>query len=111
MQTQQVNTAQTSAQALNAIGQVRRKQLQDEIHDICVAAQRNGAADLSGKEIQSAYERLNGRRIEASTISSRLNNLIAAGRLERVAQVRPCAVTGNNIHPVRVPATQARLVG
>lgn len=100
----------TSAQALAAMRLPDIKQLQDKIHDICVAAQRNGYADLSGKEIQARYELLYGQRIEASTVSSRVNNLVTAGRLERVKQVRPCAVTGRDIHPVRVPLKQARLV-
>lgn len=111
MQTQHVNTAATSAQALQRIGNVKRKQLQDEIHDICIALHRNGASDISGKEIQAQYELIHGRRIEASTISSRVSNLIDAGRLVRLPDTRPCRVTGNNIHPVQVPATQARLVG
>ena len=112
MQTPQaVNTAATSAQALQRIGNVKRKQLQDEIHDICIAMHRHGMEDISGKEIQAQYELIHGKRIEASTISSRVSNLIDAGRLVRVADARPCRVTGNNIHPVRVPATQARLVG
>jgi hypothetical protein len=101
----------TSAQSLAAIRLPDIKQLQDKIHDICVAAQRNGFDDLSGKEIQARFELLYGRRIEASTVSSRVNNLVTSGRLERVQQVRPCAITGRDIHPVRVPLKQARLVG
>lgn len=101
----------TSAQALAAIGQRTVMNLQDRIHDICVAAQRNGMDDLSGKEIQERYERLYSKRIDASSVSARINNLISAKRLERLTTVRPCRVTGHDIHPVRVPATQARLVG
>lgn len=100
----------TSAQSLAAMRLPDIKQLQDKIHDICVAAQRNGYDDLSGKEIQARYELLYGRRIEASSVSSRVNNLVTAGRLERVQQVRPCSVTGRDIHPVRVPMKQVRLV-
>lgn len=100
----------TSAKALAAMPLPDIKQLQDKIHDICVAAQRNGYDDLSGKEIQARYELLYGHRIEASSVASRVNNLVTAGRLERVQQVRPCAVTGRDIHPVRVPMKQVRLV-
>ena len=100
----------TSAQALASMRLPDIKQLQDKIHDICVAAQRNGYDDLSGKEIQARYELLYGHRIEASSVASRVNNLVTAGRLERVQQVRPCAVTGRDIHPVRVPMKQVRLV-
>lgn len=111
MYDQLANTAQTSAQSLNAVGQRTIKHLQDQIHDICMAAQRNGFGNLSGKEIQAKYELIYGKRIDASSISARVNGLIAAGRLERVAIARACQVTGRDIHPVRVPATQARLVG
>jgi 1,2-phenylacetyl-CoA epoxidase catalytic subunit len=104
------NTRQTSAQALDRIGLPGLKQLQDKLHDICVAAQRNGIDDLSGKEIQARYELQYGQRIEASSVASRVNNLVTAGRLERVKVARPCKVTGRDIHPVRVPMKQVRLV-
>lgn len=100
----------TSAKSLAAMPLTELKQLQDKIHDICVAARRNGYDDLSGKEIQARYELLYGQRIEASSVASRVNNLVTAGRLERATHVRPCAVTGRDIHPVRVPMKQARLV-
>jgi hypothetical protein len=111
MQTQQANTAQTSAQALNALGPRNVKRKLDQIHDICIAAQRNGRGDMSGKEIQHQYEFVHAQRIDASIISARVNDLIAAGRLERCAIARMCLITGREIHPVRVPATQSRLVG
>lgn len=99
----------TSAQALGAMPLREIKQLQDKIHDICLAAQRNGYEDLTRKEIQHRYELLYSRRIDASTVSSRVHNLIVGGRLER-AKVRNCTVTGNEVEPVRVPLKQARLV-
>jgi hypothetical protein len=87
------------------------KHLHDQIHEICVIAQRNGRDDMSGKEIQERYEAIYGKRIEASSVSARVNNLVAANRLERLETMRPCRITGRDIHPVRVPLTQARLVG
>lgn len=99
----------TSAQAFAALRVPDLKQLQDKIHDICVAAQRNGLDDLTRKEIQARYELLYSCRIDASTVSSRVHNLIVGGRLER-APVRRCTVTGNEVEPVRVPLKQARLV-
>ena len=87
------------------------KHLQDQIHDICVTAQRNGHDDMSGKEIQERYEAIYGKRIDASSVSARINNLVAAHRLVRLETQRPCRITGRDIHPVRVPLTQARLVG
>lgn len=99
----------TSAVALQALGNVAHKTSLDKIFDICLAAQRNGADDLSGKEIQSKYELLYGQRIDAGTVSARVNNLVTAKRLERSRTARACAVTGRDIYPVRVPATQVRL--
>lgn len=109
-------TAQSSAQALASVGLSNIKKLQDRIHDICIAAQRNGVLDLSGREIQQRYEQQysieQGRdvRIEMSSVSSRVNALVSAGRLERLEVARACSVTGSNILPVRVPMMQARLV-
>lgn len=88
-----------------------QKQLQDKILDICITAKRNGRADLSGKEIQERYELVHGKRIDASSVSARVNGLIAAGRLVRLERSRPCRVTGRDIHPVRVVAVQAGLGG
>ena len=104
------STSHSSAQALAALGNGGKKRQLDDIHDICLAAQRNGADDLSGKEIQQRYELLHGKRIESSTVAGRVNDLVAVKRLERLTFVRSCSVTGRDIHPVRVPATQARLV-
>lgn len=111
MQSQQVTTAQSSAQALQALGQRKRKTQADVIHDICSLAQRSRAADISGGEIQELYERIHEKRIDRGTVSARVNELVAAKRLERVAVKRMCSVTKSDICPVRVPLAQARLVG
>lgn len=101
----------TSAMALDAVGLTGRMGLQNKILDICLREQRGGAEDLSGKEIQVIFERQYGQRIEASTVSGRVNELVAAKRLERIVLTRKCTVTGRDIHAVRVPATQARFTG
>ena len=100
----------SSAQSLQAVGTQVFMQLQDKIKDICVAAQLHGKTDLSMREIQSQYELQHGKRIEMSTVSSRVNSLVAAGRLVRLGVPRPCAITGRNILPLVAPLTQARLV-
>lgn len=100
----------TSGQAFAALRPPDIKHKLDRICDICLAAQRNGYDDLTRKEIQARYEMLYGCRIDASSVSSSVNNLIIGKRLER-APVRCCTVTGNEVEPVRVPYTQARLVG
>ena len=99
----------TSAQSLALMGLGEIKTLQDRILDICIRAQRNGVADLSGGEIQKRYELQYGQRLDKSSISARVNNLVSANRLERLQHARVCQVSGRNIAPVRVPAVQARL--
>ena len=99
----------TSAQALDAMGLRRMAGQRRKIFDIVVVAQRRGAKDLSLREIQQRFELLEGRRIDVSTVSARVNNLVAAGWLERRSDIRHCSVTGMAVHPVFVPPTQARL--
>lgn len=103
-------TRVSSAQSLEAVGLLGRASLMDKIEGICIARQRNGAQDLSGKEIQQLYEALHGVRLESGTISARIAGLIDAGRLVRRPEQRLCAVTGRNICPVYAPAKQTRLV-
>ena len=109
-QLNQGKTSQASAQAFGTIGNAGLKTSADKVFDICLAAQRNGIDDLSGREIQARYELLHGKRIDSGTVSARVNALVAAKRLERLTFSRACSVTGRDIYPVRVPATQARLV-
>ena len=102
-----MNTHQTSAQAFSSLGNMVLKTEADKILDICVGAQRNGAHDMSGREIQQRYEFLYGRRIDSGTV----NALILAGRLKRSSIARACSVTGRDIYPVLVLMAQTRLVG
>ena len=103
-------SAGTSAQSLRAIGLHGFKSSADKVFDICLAAQRNGAADLSLSEIRSRYELQHSHRFDLSSVSGRVSNLVSAGRLERLSIARPCSVTGRNILPVRVPMVQTRLM-
>ena len=108
--------AETSAHAHASIGNKRRQKLQTDIFDICVHAQRNGASDLSGQEVrrllEAKYSLEQGKevRVDMSSITAPVGRLVAAGRVLRLETVRPCSVTSQNIHPLRVPMTQARLV-
>jgi len=103
-------TLHASAQAFGTIGNAELKTSSDKLFDICLAAQRNGADDLSGREIQARYELLYGKRIDSGTVSARVNALVTAKRLVRLTFSRPCSITQRDIYPVRVPATQARLM-
>lgn len=99
----------TSAQALQQLGVRAMAKQQKEIFDTVLRAQRNGAKDMSLTEIRDAYERHHGRRIDLNRVSARVSNLVTAGRLVRLSDTRPCAVTQRNVHPVFVPESQARL--
>lgn len=101
--------ADTSAKALDAMGLRAMAGQRRKIFDIVVGAQRNGAKDLSLREIQARFEQREGQRIDVSTVSARVNNLVAAGWLQRRADIRPCTVTGMGVHPVYAPEKQARL--
>ena len=103
-------TSHSSAQALGEIGLKNLKGELDKIHDIVLAAARNGIPDMSGREIQARYERIYGKRIDSGTVSARVKNLIDANRLERCRITRTCNITNKDIHPVRVMAHQTRLV-
>jgi hypothetical protein len=61
---------------------------------------------LSLKEIKSIYQQWHGD-IELSTVSDRVNALVAAKRLERLETTRKCSISGINIHPVRVSNGQS----
>lgn len=99
----------TSAQALAALGYRKMAKQQQEIFDVVLAAQRNGARDMSLTEIRDTYERINGKRIDLNRVSARVSNLVAAKRLHRREDTRPCSVSERPIHPVYVPESQARL--
>lgn len=104
-----ISTADTSAASFDAQRPRWLASKQKALFDLVLGAQRNGAADMSMRELQGAYERLHGKRIDMSSISSCCNGLVAAGRLVRATPVRSCSVTGRDILPLSVPVQQARL--
>lgn len=106
----QVSTLDTQSASLQAVGLKKLARQQQEILDVVVACCESLTGDMSLVEIQDAYERINGRRIDVSRVSARVSNLVAAGRLGRREDTRPCSKTGRPIHPVFPPQKQARLV-
>lgn len=73
----------------------------DRICDLVTSHLNTWGGNLSLKEIKQIHMRLYGD-IELSTVSARVNALIAAGRLERLETTRKCSISGISIHPVRV---------
>jgi len=108
--------SETSAQAHESISLGRKKQMQDDILAICINHQRNGALDMSAQEIRRVLElqyqaqRGASTRVDMSSMTAPIARLVDACRLLRLDHKRVCSITGQNIHPLRVPMTQARLV-
>jgi hypothetical protein len=97
----------TSIAAYRAMPVKRLQTQADRIEQIVKARSRERLSgrpgrDISLKEIQRAHRFLHGD-IELSTVSARVNALVAAKRLERLGTTRKCSISGISIHPVRVP--------
>lgn len=105
-----VTTADTRADSFARVSAGELKRLNEQLLDLVLGHQRNGGRDMSGRELQQAFERTYQRRVEMSSISSAVNRLVAAQRLQRSEKNRPCLVTGREILPVFAPAKQASLV-
>lgn len=105
-----ISTADTSAASFDALGARWQASKQKQLFDLVLGAQRNGAVDLSMRELQAKFELATGQRIELSSVSSCCNALVSAGRLVRSGNARPCSITGRDILPLSVPASQGRLV-
>lgn len=99
----------TSAKSLEQVGLKKLANQQQEIFDVVLGAQRNGAQDMSLAEIREAYERRYNKRIETGRISARVADMVSARRLARRSDTRACSITQRAIHPVYVPEQQARL--
>lgn len=105
-----MTTLDTSAQSYRAIKPREMANKQAEIFDIVRACQREGQPDMSLTEIRDTFERVHNKRIDLNRVSSRVSELVAAKRLHRQQDARPCSVSGKQVHAVFVPATQARLI-
>lgn len=95
--------------ALQAIGLLGMKTRADDVLLVIATACRAGVDDLTGREIQTLYERRYGRRIESGTISARVSELLAARRILRRPQTRICTVTREVAAPVYVVMKQVRM--
>lgn len=105
-----MSIADTSREALRQISSPERKHQADVIFDIVVGACRNGAQDLSLREIAHTYALVHGKPIDVGTVSGRVTSLVAAHRLVRLSGSRRlCSISRKTVDPVTVPATQARM--
>ena len=83
---------------------------QQLVLDVVIARMRNGANDLTDREIRDVLEQLHSpRRFEVGQVANRVSDLIKAGVLkEGVARMNPRTQKMNRT--VFVPVQQARLV-
>ena len=105
------NIAPASRQALAAISLPDRKTKADLIEDVVADAMRAGRPNVSMREVQARLLAAYGLRVDMSTISGRVNELVAAGRLVRSKTTRPCTVTGQGIHALSKLMVQTSLPG
>lgn len=106
---ERVSTLDTSSAALAGMGLVKMARSLQEIFDVVAVGMRRGRADMSLTEIRDLYEEINHKRIDLNRVSARVSNLIAAKRLSRKPDTRPCAISGKPVHPVYIPPSQPRL--
>ena len=100
----------SSIEAHSRLSNTKRKSKSDLIESVVVVAMRSGAVDLSMREIQAGLQSRFEMRLDLSTISARVNELVTAGRLLRDKNyTRPCRVTGVGVHPVCAPLEQVRM--
>ena len=100
----------TSRQAHDRISLRSRKSLGDQIEGVVSRACRSGRRDMSMREVQVDLERLLERRVDVSTISARVNELVAAKRLVRDQEhTRACSISGQQIHPLTARLGQPAL--
>ena len=105
-----MSVVDTSKEAFTSLAGGERKHQADVILDIVTGACRNGAADLSLREIAQRYHLVHGKPIDVGTVSGRVTSLVASHRLVRLNdRKRPCTQSGKTVAPVTVPATQVRL--
>lgn len=94
------NVASTSIDAFRALPVTHLATQSDRICMLVESHWNIWREPLSLNEIKRLHKSLFGD-IELSTISARVNALVAAKRLERLEETRKCSITGVNIHPLR----------
>ncbi len=104
-----VDTIDTQSESLKAVGVKGMAKSLNEVFEVIRIGIERGASDMSLTEIRDLYEHLHEKRIDLNRVSARVSNLIAAQRLERRSDTRPCLISKRNVHPVFIPLKQARL--
>ena len=85
-------------------------QFQGRLLAVLIEQHRQGVVNMSAKELRQAYSVATGVWVDMSSISSTVNGLVKAGRVERLQLLRKCGVTGHDITPIRAVPQQQALV-
>lgn len=104
--------ADTSRASVAQISNPLRKSMGDMIESVVAkyTAPGNGHRDMTMREIKAGLATVFERDVDLSTISARVNELVAAKRLVRDAEhTRACTVTGVHVAPLSLPPEQGRL--
>ncbi len=104
-----VSGLDTRAEAFAALGNERRRRLNERLYESLRHAHAHGVRDLSRRELRDYHNVQTGEFLEMSSMSSTVNALVAAGRFEE-CQERACSLPPHRlIKPVRCKARQSAL--
>lgn len=101
---------QASAQAYHAMSVTQLKSHGDRILHVMRQAHAAGVKDLSLMEIRERLQQQFTGDFFPNTLTSPIARLLAAGRLERLQDHRPCRVTGSDIAPLKVVPKQVSVL-
>lgn len=103
-----VTSLDAKAQAYWGLSPKMLAQFQGRLLSVLVEQHRAGVVNMSAKELREAYFKTTGAWVDMSSISSTVHGLVKGGRVERLAVLRKCDVSGHDITPIRaVPQQQS----
>lgn len=105
-----VTSLDAKAQAYWGLSPKLMAQFQGRLLAVLIEQHRQGVVNMSAKELRTAYFNATGAWVDMSSISSTVNGLVKARRVERLQVLRKCSVTGHDITPIRAVPQQQALV-
>lgn len=101
---------ETSIDAYHDMPNTKKRAQADRIESVVkFLCECTPGADVSLREIKHTYDKNFGRvfgAIDVSTVSARVNELVAAGRLDRPGHTRKCTISKVTVHPVKPASLQ-----
>ena len=105
-----VTSLDAKAQAYWGLSPKMLAQFQGRLLSVLIEQHRAGVVNMSAKELREAYFKTTGAWVDMSSISSTVHGLVKGGRVERLAVLRKCDVSGHDITPIRAVPQQQALV-